>query len=348
MRKLPASPKVAVVGATGAVGRVMLDLLFRREFPASGVRAFATQRSAGRTVDFGGESLVVEAIDRGVFEGIDLVFIDTPDDIALKLAPQARDAGAIVIDKSAAWRMDEGVPLVVPEINADALEDHEGLIASPNCTTTVVVLPLYPLHLRFGLERAVVASYQSASGAGRGGTEELMNQAAKLVDQEPALAVGEVWGFIPEPSAFVAPVAFNVVPLVGSESDLGYTGEEWKMVHESRKIMGLPDVPISATCVRVPTVVGHGAAVHCRFSRETDADEAISVLANAEGVEPVDLPTALLAAGKDPCYVGRVRKDPFDDFSLWFFSSCDNLRKGAALNAVQIAERLLPLRIEPR
>lgn len=341
MKKLPKSPRVAVVGATGAVGRVMLDILAEREFPASEVQAVATARSKGRTLPFGDATLTVRTLDDGGFDGFDLVLIDTPDAVARELAPKAVEAGAIVVDNSAAWRMEKSVPLVVPEINPHDLEWHSGIIACANCTTIGVVLPLFALHSRFGLESAVVASYQSVSGSGQAGIEELREQAGKMADQIDALAAGEVEGIAPEPKMFPAPVAFNVIPQIGSAGEEGYTGEEWKLLFESRKIMGLPDLEMSATCVRVPSVVGHGAAVHARFAREVEVDEALDALRGADGVEVVALPTVLLSAGKDVSLVGRVRREPGDPSALWFFCACDNLRKGAALNAVQIGELLL-------
>lgn len=342
MKRLGPKPRVAVLGATGAVGRVMLGLLAERAFPATSVRAIATARSQGREIPFGGGTLVVDTLDQGGFEGLDLVLIDTPDEVALELAPKAVAAGAIVVDNSAAWRLEPDVPLVVPEINPHDLEAHKGIIASPNCTTIAFVVPLDVLHKRFGAQRVVVSSYQSVSGAGQGGIEELREQAAKLADQIDALAAGEIEGLAPEPHLFPATAAFNVIPLIGSPRDQGYTNEEWKMVFEARKIMGTPDLSVSGTCVRVPAVVGHGVSVHARFEREVNVEEATAALSDAEGVEVVELPTALLAAGKDPCFVGRIRRDPHDDHALWFFATCDNLRKGAALNAVQIAEKLLP------
>jgi aspartate-semialdehyde dehydrogenase len=346
MRKLPARPVVAVVGATGVVGRVMLDILHERAFPASEVVPVASARSAGRLVAYGDGQLPVKVLDDGVFDGVDLVLLDTPDDVARTWAPVAAAAGAIVVDNSAAWRMDDDVPLVCPEVNAAALEGAvKGIVASPNCTTLGVVLPLGALHLRFGLEKVVVSSYQSASGAGRGGVEELNDQVAKLAGEPgalEALAAGTASGLLPSPSAFPAPLAFNVVPRAGSLRENGYTSEEVKLVAETRKIMGLPELALTATCVRVPTIVGHGAAVWARFAAEVDLDEALACLARAPGVELVDLPTPQLSAGRDPSFVGRVRADLSDAQALCFFCACDNLRKGAALNAIQIAEHLLP------
>lgn len=320
----------------------MLTILAERRFPAESMRAIATKRSRGRSVPFGDEELVVDTLDDAGFEDLDLLLIDTPDDAARDLAPRAVEAGAIVVDNSAAWRMEDRVPLVVPECNPYAIDSHEGLIASPNCTTIAFVVPLAALHRAFDLERLFVSSYQAVSGAGQRGVDELQGQAGKMAEALDALASGDYKGLVPDPEVFPAPVAFNVVPMIGTVSDGGFTNEEWKMVHETRKIMSLPDLPVSGTCVRVDAVVGHGVSVHARFSEEIDAEEATGVLREAEGVKVVPIPTAQMAAGKDDCYVGRIRSDPHDPRSLWFFSACDNLRKGAALNAVQIAQRLLP------
>jgi aspartate-semialdehyde dehydrogenase len=324
----------------------MLDILHERAFPASQIVPVASARSAGRRVAFGDVELPVKVLADGVFDGVDLVLLDTPDEIARTWAPVAAAAGAIIVDNSAAWRMDDDVPLVCPEINAAALQSAvRGIVASPNCTTLGVVLPLGALHQRFGLEMAVVSSYQSASGAGRGGVEELRDQVAKLAGEPgalEALASGTAGHLLPAPSAFPAPLAYNVVPRAGSLKQDGYTSEELKLVAETRKILGLPGLALNATCVRVPTVVGHGASVWARFATEVGLEEALACLRRAPGVELADLPTPQLAAGKDPCFVGRVRVDLSDEHALCFFCACDNLRKGAALNAIQIAETLLP------
>lgn len=343
--QLPARPRVAVVGATGVVGRVMLDILCERAFPAAEVIAIASPRSAGHQVAYGDGMLTVRALEDGVFDGVDLVLLDTPDDIARQAAPVAAAAGALVVDNSAAWRRDDEVPLVCPEVNADALAGAgKRIIASPNCTTLGVVLPLGALHRRFGLEKVVVSSYQAVSGAGKDGISELREQVEKIASNPGALedlAAGRAVD-LPAPSAFPATIAFNVVPRAGSLREDGYTSEEFKLAYETRKIMGLPDLAVTATCVRVPTLVGHGASVWARFATEVDLDAARSCLAGADGVELDDLPTALLSAGRDPSYVGRIRVDLDDPRALSFFCTCDNLRKGAALNAVQIAEALLP------
>jgi aspartate-semialdehyde dehydrogenase len=333
---------VAVVGATGAVGRVMLDVLHERAFPASEVVAVASARSTGRKVPFGDDYLVVKPLSEEVFEGIDLVLLDTPDDVAVEWAPLAVSAGVVVVDNSAAWRMDPGVPLVVPEANPNAVDGHKGIIASPNCATIGVVVPLAPLHRRYGLKKLIVSTYQATSGAGRGGIEELEEQSKKMVGEVEALGTKGAMAHAPEPQVFAAPIAYNIIPMVGSVRPGGATGEELKMQSETEKILELPDIEVFATCVRVPTVVGHGASVHARFAEAVELDEALELLATAPGVELSDIPNALAAAGTDACFVGRIKADPFDHKAIGFFTVSDNLRKGAALNSVQIAELLLP------
>lgn len=339
---LPERPHVAVVGATGVVGRVMLGILRERGFPASRVTPLASARSAGKEIAYGDTTLIVRELTAASLQGVDLVLLDTPDEVARQWAPVAVEAGAVVVDNSAAWRMEDHIPLVVPEVNAHDLAGHPGIIASPNCTTIGIVLPLAAIHAAFGLESVVVASYQAVSGAGEAGVDELKEQVAKLAFELDAMGAGDPAGLSPQPRAFPAPIAFNVVPKAGSVKELGYTSEEWKLLHETRKIMGLPGLKVTATCVRVPTVTGHGAAVHVRCTSEVDLDTAMAALEAAPGITVTDLPTAVKAAGKDDSFVGRVRVDPGDPRALWFFCTCDNLRKGAALNAVQIAERLLP------
>jgi aspartate-semialdehyde dehydrogenase len=340
--KLPSNPRTAVVGATGAVGRVMLEILEERRFPASEVLAIASPRSAGRQLPFNGSSLTVQSLERGIFEGVDLVLLDTPDDVAAEWAPIARDEGAIVVDNSAAWRMDPEVPLVVPEANPNAAFQHKGIIASPNCVTIGVIVPLAPLHRRYGVEDLIVSTYQATSGAGKGGVEELAEQSQKLVNEFEALESGGAADMVPEPQVFVAPIAFNVLPAVGRVREGGSTSEELKLLNESRKILSLPDLHALSTCVRVPTVVGHGSAVYARFSEPVDLDEANKILAEAPGVEMAEFPNPMAVAGTDPCVVGRVRSIDFDPYALSFFTVSDNLRKGAALNTVQVAELLLP------
>lgn len=333
---------MAVVGATGAVGRVMLEVLHERAFPASEVVAVASARSAGRKIPFGDDQLTVKPLSKEVFDGIDLVLLDTPDDVAAEWAPVAVSAGVVVVDNSAAWRADPEVPLVIPEANPEAVEGHKGIIASPNCATIGVVVPLAPLHRSFGLKRMIVSTYQATSGAGRGGVEELEEQSKKTVGEIEALGTREAMAHAPEGHVFAAPIAYNVVPLIGRVRDGGATGEELKMQTETQKILGLDDLEVFATCVRVPTVVGHGASVHARFEKPINASQARELLADAPGVELTDIPSPLATAGTDACFVGRIKSDPFDERAVGFFTVSDNLRKGAALNSVQIAELLLP------
>jgi len=340
--------RLVVVGATGAVGTEVIRILEERAFPADEVVAVASPRSAGRKLPFKGDTLEVVALAPDVFDGADIALFDVPDELSSQWARVAADAGAVVIDKSAAWRMDADVPLVVPEVNAGAIDERpKGIIASPNCTTLAVVVPLAALHRAAGVERLVLASYQSVSGSGKGGTDELWDQ-IELVAKEPDIVREGLARDVIEPGhEFPHPIAMNVIPRCGSLKQDGYTSEELKLCHESRKIMSLPDLKVTATCVRVPVVIGHGVAVHAEFSRAITADEAREVLAGAEGVQLQDepenevYPTPLLAAGRDPCFVGRIRQDLFDPNALEMFCVADNLRKGAALNAVQIAELLV-------
>ncbi len=338
---------LAVVGATGAVGREVLRTLEQRAFPAASVRAIATQRSAGRLLPFNGEELEVVAISDAAFEGIDLAIFDTPDEAALEWVPRAVAAGAVVVDNSAALRMREDVPLVIPEINGDAARTHSGIVANPNCTATAMLMPLAPLHRAFGCVRVIASSYQSASGAGQPGINDLYDQLDKLLPERDAVARGDVAGLAPPGTAFAHTLAFNAIPHVGSFGDGGFTSEERRVALESRKILGAPDLDVFTTCVRIPTIVGHGIAAWAEFSRDVSVDEARRVLAAADGVVLEDdpssrrYPTPLIASSKDDAYVGRIRLDPANSRALGFFSACDNLRKGAALNTVQIAELLL-------
>ena len=338
-------PNVAVVGATGAVGTEMLRILAERAFPMDSLRLIATARSAGRRIPFAGEDLTVVEISDEAFDGIDVALFDTPDEAALTWVPRAKDAGAICIDNSAAWRMAEGVPLVVPEINPDAVDGHDGILANPNCTAITLLMPLAPLHRAAGCLRVIAASYQSVSGAGVAGVDDLYEQAEKLLPERDAVRRGQVEDLVPPGRAFAHPIAFNVIPHVGSFDDAGTTSEERRVAGETRKILG-SDIEVFSTCVRVPTVVAHGVAAWAEFERPLSAADARKALADADGVTLTDdpassgYPTAFAASGGDKAIVGRVREDPAGRNALAFFSTCDNLRKGAALNAVQIAELL--------
>ncbi len=340
--------KIVVVGATGAVGSVMLDIISERDFPVDDLVPVASARSEGRLLRFRDADVRVVELNEGVFDGVDIALFDTPDEVSLQWAPRAVSRGAIVVDNSAAWRADPDVPLVVPEVNPElATDPPKGIIASPNCTMLAIVLPLAALHRAFGLEGVVMSSYQSASGAGKAGADELWDQMQMAAKDPEAVVEGTARDILKPGKAFTHPLALNVIPQIGSARANGYTGEEVKVGDETRKVLRLPDLPVTATCVRVPTMVGHGVSVHARFKRPVSADEARSILEEASGVEVLDdpaagiYPTPQLAAGRDPCYVGRIRANLHDAQALDFFSVADNLRKGAALNTVQIAELLI-------
>jgi aspartate-semialdehyde dehydrogenase len=340
--------KVVVVGATGAVGHVMLEILEQREFPLDELVPVASPRSAGRRLPFRGEDLEVVALDAAAFRGADVVLFDVPDELSLEWAPVAAAAGAIAIDNSAAFRMDPAVPLVVPEVNAAAAEERpKGIIANPNCTTLAMIVAVSALHARAGLKRLILASYQAVSGAGRAGVDELWDQLERVVKEPEEFAAGLSRNLLGNGPAFSHPVALNVLPQCGSVREDGYTSEELKLRYETTKILGLAELRVTATCVRVPVVTGHGVAVHAEFERPLSPDEARTILRETSGVEVVDdpgkdlFPTPLEAAGRDGSYVGRIRQDQFDPHALEMFCVADNLRKGAALNTVQIAELLV-------
>jgi len=344
LRNVP--PHVAVIGATGAVGSEMLRILAERAFPMSSLRLVASARSAGRRITFEGEELEIVEISDRAFDGIDVALFDTPDAVAVDWIPRAKAAGAVAIDNSAAWRMDDEVPLVIPEINGDAAAGHRGVIANPNCTAITLLMPLAPLHRVATCRRVIVASYQSVSGAGVAGVEDLYEQTEKLLPEREAVRRGQVEGLVPPGRAFAHPIAFNVIPHVGGFDDAGTTSEERRVTGETQKILD-PSIDVFATCVRVPSVAAHGVAAWAEFARPLSADEARHVLADAEGVSLKDeptaagYPTALNAAGGDKAVVGRIRSDDSSPTALGFFATCDNLRKGAALNAVQIGELLV-------
>ena len=333
-------PTLAVVGATGAVGTVMLQLLTERPDVYGEIRLVASARSAGRTLRVRGEDVVVQELAPEVFDGVDIAMFDVPDEVSAQWAPVAVERGAIVVDNSGAFRMNDQVPLVVPEVNPDAAAERPlGIIANPNCTTLTMVVALGALHRTFGLQELVVASYQAASGAGQPGIDALRDQLAKVAgDASLGTVAGDVRGVISDLGPFPAPLALNVVPWAGSLKDDGWSSEELKVRQESRKILGLPSLRVSATCVRVPVITTHSLAVHATFEREPV--DAAGVLAAAPGVQLVDGPgpTPADVVGTDPTYVGRVRQSLDDPRSLDLFVCGDNLRKGAALNTAQIAE----------
>jgi aspartate-semialdehyde dehydrogenase len=339
--------RVGVVGATGQVGGVMREVLAERGFPLADVRFFASARSAGRTLPWGGRQITVEDAETADWSGVDIALFSAGATGSRALAPRAAAAGAVVIDNSSAWRMDPDVPLIVSEVNPDDL-DHvrKGIVANPNCTTMVAMPVLAPLHRAAGLTRLIVSTYQATSGAGLAGTAELDEQVRKVVDGAAGLAFDGRAVEFPEAHKFAAPIAFNVLPLAGRILDdgTGETDEEQKLRNESRKILGIPDLPVAGTCVRVPVFTGHSLSITAEFARDLPPEEATELLAKAPGVALADVPTPLLAAGADPCYVGRIRRDPTTARGLSLFVSGDNLRKGAALNAVQIAELLVERR----
>ncbi|MEO7119305.1 MAG: aspartate-semialdehyde dehydrogenase [Candidatus Limnocylindrales bacterium] len=339
--------KLAVVGATGAVGAEILRILEERDLGIAELVPIATARSAGRRIMHRGREFEVVAISAEAFDGVDVALFDTPDETSVEWAPVAVSRGAVVVDNSAAWRMDPGVPLVVPEINPDAASARpKGIIASPNCTMLTLVVPLGALHRAAGVRRVILSSYQAASGAGQAGSDELVYQIGAAAGQPATVVSGRGRDVVSGGIVFMHPLAMNVIPQIGSVRASGYTGEEEKVGDETRKVLGLPDLRVTATCVRVPVIVGHSLAVHAEFDRAISADEARSILQAAAGIEVRDdaaagiYPTPLEAAGRDPVFVGRIRQDPDDDHAIEFFSVADNLRKGAALNAVQIAELL--------
>jgi len=335
---------VAVVGATGQVGGVMRRLLDERDFPVGTMRYFASARSAGSTLPWRGTEVVVEDVATADLSGIDIALFSAGGSTSKEHAPRFAAAGALVIDNSSAWRMDPDVPLIVSEVNPGALDEvRKGIIANPNCTTMAAMPVLAPLHAEAGLRRLIVASYQAVSGSGLAGVEELASQVNAVADSDLTALVhdGSALDF-PAPAKYVRTIAFDVVPLAGSIVDDGSleTDEEQKLRRESRKILGIADLAVSGTCVRVPVFTGHSLAINAEFERPISVERATALLAVAPGVELTEVPTPLQAAGADPSFVGRIREDQSvpDGRGLAMFVSNDNLRKGAALNAVQIAE----------
>nr|PZN73903.1 MAG: aspartate-semialdehyde dehydrogenase [Bacillota bacterium] len=333
---------IAVVGATGAVGQELLALLEARNFPVGRLLPLASSRSAGSTVTFRGESLTVREATPEAFEGMDLVFFAATGSLSRELAPAAVRAGAVVIDKSSTWRMDPDVPLVVPEVNPEDLRKHKGIIASPNCTTIGLVMALKPLHDLARITRVIVTTMQAVSGTGKEAIEELEQQVRAWVEGHR--------GELPH-TVYKRQIAFNVLPYAETFTDNLYTTEELKLSAETRKIMGLPDLPVTMTCTRVPVFVGHSESVLVEFERKVTPAEAREALSRFPGVRVVDdplqfvFPTAIDAAGTDETLVGRIREDLTNEKGLWLWIVSDNLRKGAATNAVQIAEKLLEMQL---
>ncbi|MFY2789139.1 aspartate-semialdehyde dehydrogenase [Rhodococcus sp. MALMAid1271] len=337
---------VAVVGATGQVGAVMRTLLEERNFPADTVRFFASARSAGKKLPFRGEEIIVEDASTADLTGIDIALFSAGATLSREQAPRFAAAGATVIDNSSAFRKDSDVPLVVSEVNPEAAKNPpRGIIANPNCTTMAAMPVLKVLHDEAGLQRLIVSSYQAVSGSGLAGVEELATQARAVIgDVEKLVHDGSSVDF-PAPNKYVAPIAFNVLALAGALVDdgSGETDEDQKLRNESRKILGLPDLLVSGTCVRVPVFTGHSLSINAEFGSPLSVERARELLASAPGVSLVDVPTPLEAAGKDDSLVGRIRQDPGvpEGRGLALFVSGDNLRKGAALNTIQIAELLV-------
>ena len=344
-----AQPTLAVVGATGSVGSVMLELLSSRRNVWGEIRLIASARSVGKTLSCRGERLDVRGLTADAFDGVDVAMFDVPDEISEHWAPIAVARGATVVDNSSAFRMRSDVPLVVPEVNReDVTHRPAGIVASANCTTAAMIVAVAPLHREYGLRELVLASYQSASGAGQAGVDTLHDQLSKVAgDRSLGSRPGNVRQAVGDDlGPFPAPLALNVVPWAGEAADLGWSSEELKLRNESRKILALPALKVSATCVRVPVVTGHSVAVHAVFASEVTADGARQALRNAPGVILVDdaeageFPMPIDAVGTDPSWVGRIRRAMDDPRALSFFVTGDNMRKGAALNTVQIAELL--------
>ena len=338
-------PTLAVVGATGAVGTVMLDLLTSREDVWGEIKLLASARSAGKVLQVRGQDVVVEELTEDSFEGVDVAMFDVPDEISAVWAPIAAAKGVVAVDNSGAFRMDNDVPLVVPEVNADQARNRpRGIISNPNCTTLSMIVVVGALHRQFGIKELVVSSYQAASGAGQSGIDALHDQISAVAGKELGSATADVRNIVTDSSPFPAPLAMNVVPWAGSLKESGYTSEELKVRNESRKILGIPDLKVHATCVRVPVVTTHSLAVHAVFEKPLTAEAVRGVLNNAEGVLVVDdpenliFPTPIDVVGTDPTVVGRIRVSPEYPNELDFFVCGDNLRKGAALNTAQIAE----------
>ena len=347
VKKVAKKPSLAVVGATGAVGTVMLSILSERKDVWGEIRLIASARSAGKKLVCRGEELTVVALSPEAFDGIDVAMFDVPDEVSAEWAPIAAARGAIVVDNSGAFRMDPKVPLVVPEVNPkDIKKRPKGIISNPNCTTLSMIVAMGALNKKFGLKELVVSSYQAASGAGQPGIDALREQISAVAGTNAGEATGDVRKFVKDSGPFPAPLALNVVPWAGSLKEAGYSSEELKVRNESRKILGMPKLKVSATCVRVPVLTTHSLAVHAAFKTEISRKAAQKVLEKAAGVilfddpENKKFPTPNDVVGTDETWVGRVRQSLDDKKSIDLFLCGDNLRKGAALNTAQIAELL--------
>jgi aspartate-semialdehyde dehydrogenase len=326
---------IAIVGATGAVGTIIRRLLEERRFPARNFKFLASGRSAGKTLKFCGREVVVEELRPEAFAGVDLAIGSTPDEVARDFAPWAVERGCVVVDESGYWRMDDKVPLVIPEVNPDAAFEHQGIISSPNCSTTQMVVAIKPLHDVARVKRVIVSTYQATSGMGVSGSAELIESSKKHLAEEPF-----------KPIAFAHPIAFNLIPQIGSSKHLGYTSEEMKMVHETRKIMGDDSIQICPTCVRVPVSNCHSESILVETERKLSVTEARELFAAFPGIVVVDdlgsktYPMPNTCDGRDEVFIGRIREDLSSENGIAFWCVSDNLRKGAATNAVQIAELL--------
>ena len=338
-------PTLAVVGATGAVGTVMLDILSKRENVWGEIRLIASARSAGKKLSCRGEELTVVALTPEAFDGVDVAMFDVPDEVSAEWGPIAAARGAVVVDNSGAFRMDPEVPLVVPEVNPEQTKNRpKGIISNPNCTTLSMIVAIGALNKEYGIKELVVASYQAASGAGQSGIDILHAQISEVAGKDLGSMSSDVRGSVKDNGPFPAPLALNVIPWAGSLKEAGYTSEELKVRNESRKILGMKDLKVSTTCVRVPVITTHSLAVHAIFEKTVTREGAQKILASAPGVKLVDepekqiFPTPIDVVGTDPTWVGRVRASLDDPYALDLFLCGDNLRKGAALNTAQIAE----------
>ena len=334
--------RVGIVGATGLVGQVMRDILAERDFPIGQIRFFASARSVGKRLPWRGTEVPVEDASTADYSGLQIVLFSAGASTSRTLAPKVAASGAVVVDNSSAWRMDPQVPLVVSEVNPHALNSiPKGIVANPNCTTMAAMPVLKPLHAEAQLIRLTASTYQAVSGGGVEGIADLETQVNAVGAASALLARRGDAVALPAPKKFAAPIAFNVLPLAGSYSgDEGWTDEELKLRNETRKILEIAELPVAGTCVRVPVYTGHSLSMHAEFAKPLPVERATQLLRAAPGVEVVDVPTPLMAAGKNLSYVGRIRRDPTVPHGLVLFVSNDNLRKGAALNAVQIAELL--------
>jgi len=340
-RPYPRGVRVGIVGATGLVGEIIRSILAEREFPIASLRLFASARSAGRCLRWKDAEIAVENASTADYSGLDIVFFSAGASTSLQLAPVAAAAGAVVIDNSSAWRMDPEVPLVVAEVNSHALRTiPKGIVANPNCTTMVAMPVLKPLHEAAGLRSMVVSTYQAVSGGGDVGVREMETQMGNAGANSAALLRDGGALDFPSPKKWSVPIAYNVVPLNYQIIEDGYTEEEVKLGEESRKILEIPKLLVSGTCVRVPVYTGHSLSINAQFERDIPVHVALELLRGAVGVVLTDVPNPLAATGRDPVFVGRVRRDPTVEHGLALFITGDNLRKGAALNAVQIAEAL--------